>query len=248
MLFLLPLLAALSATQPATAPRAATHPTTARVLIVTGREHPAHNWRETSRHLATFLAEDSRLHVTLVTDPDYLKSPDLATYQTIVLNYMNWQAPDPGDAARANLQRFVANGGGLVLVHFACGAFQGWPEFLNIAGRIWDPKLPPHDPRGAFRVNITHPDHPITLGLADFHTDDELYTCLAGDRPIDLLATATSRLDGKPHPMAFTRTYGQGRVFLSTLGHDVKALSPAPVQTLYRRATAWTAHLPIIEP
>ena len=156
---------------------------------------------------------------------------------------MNWNSPDPGPAARANLQKYVASGKGLVLVHFACGAFQGWPEFANIVGRVWDPKLRPHDPWGKFTVEIADPAHPITKGLQPFETTDELYTCLAGTAPIHVLATAISKGDKKPYPMAFVREYGKGRVFLSTLGHDAKALSPAAVQELYRRGTAWAAGL-----
>ena len=43
--------------------------------------------------------------------------------------------------------------------------------------------------------------------------------------------------------MAFVHAYGKGRVFHSVLGHDAKALTPAPVQELFRRGTAWTAGL-----
>ena len=45
----------------------------------------------------------------------------------------------PRPEARANLKKFVEEGKGLVLVHFACGAFQGWPEFKQIAGRVYNP-------------------------------------------------------------------------------------------------------------
>ena len=38
-------------------------------------------------------------------------------------------------------RKFVASGKGLMLVHFACGAWQDWPEFKALAGRVWDPKL-----------------------------------------------------------------------------------------------------------
>jgi type 1 glutamine amidotransferase len=131
-----------------------------------------------------------------------------------------------------------------VLVHFACGAFQGWPEFAKIAGRAWDPKLRGHDPHGKFTVEIAKPDHPITRGLKPFETIDELYTCLAGDAPIEVLATAKSKVDQKDYPMAFVLRYGKGRVFHCVLGHDARALSGDAVQELYRRGTAWTVGLP----
>jgi len=127
-------------------------------------------------------------------------------------------------------------------VHFACGAFQGWPEFVKVAGRVWDPKLRSHDPRGPFRVDVTNLKHSITAGMASFETDDELYTCLTGNTSIQVLATAKSKVDQKAYPMAFVLDYGKGRVFHCVLGHDVKALG-GEVGYLYQRGTAWATGL-----
>jgi uncharacterized protein len=216
----------------------------AKVLVLTGNEYPGHKWKETAPLLAKFLATDPRLAISLNEDPKFLASPKLQDYDVIVLNYMNWKSPDPGEEARAGLKKFVEGGKGLVLVHFACGAFQDWPEFKNLAGRAWNPKLRGHDPHGKFKVEIADADHPITKGLAPFETVDELYTCLAGDKEIRVLATATSKVDKKDYPMAFVNQYGQGRVFHCVLGHDVKSLTFEGVQELYRRGTAWAAGLP----
>jgi uncharacterized protein len=215
------------------------------ILILTGNEYPGHKWKETAPALAEILRKDPRLQVTIVEDPAFLASPKLHEYAAVFLNYMNWKTPDPGDAARENLRRFVADGKGLVLFHFACGAFQDWPEFRNLAGRVWDPRLRGHDPRGPFRVNIIDDRHPITAGLPSFDIDDELYTCLTGDKPIRVLATARSKVDDKDYPMAFTNDYGRGRVFHCVLGHDLKALEPEAVRALYLRGTLWAAGLAI---
>ena len=80
-------------------------------------------------------------------------------------------------------------------------------------------------------------------GMADFDTQDELYTCLVGDHPIEVLAQAKSKVDGKYYPMAFISHYGKGRTFHCPLGHDVKALSVPGVQELLRRGCAWAAGL-----
>jgi type 1 glutamine amidotransferase len=215
----------------------------AKILLLTGNEYPGHKWRETAPLIAEFLAQDKRLSIDVNEQPEFLASPKLASYDAIVMNYMNWKCPDPGEPARTNFQRFVEGGKGLVLVHFACGAFQDWPEFRAIAGRAWNPKLRGHDPRGPFRVEFTAVEHPITKGLKAFEVTDELYTCLDGDRPIKVLAQATSKVDKRDYPMAFVNHYGQGRVFHCVLGHDVTALSPPAVQELYRRGTAWAAGL-----
>jgi len=211
------------------------------VLLVTGVD--MHPWRQTAPLLAEHLRSDPRIDVRVVEDPHFLDSAALDRYDAIVLHFMNWQVPAPGEAARQNLKKAVEGGKGLVLVHFACGAWQDWPEFVNVAGRVWDPKLRGHDPRGPFRVEIAKAEHPITQGLAPFETDDELYTCLRGEGPIDVLATARSKVDQKDYPMAFTFACGQGRVFHCVLGHDAKALGPA-VGELFRRGTAWAAQQP----
>ena len=213
------------------------------VLIVTGIDHPAHNWRQTAPVLAEVLQKDPRLQVRIVEDPHFLDSSALHRYDVVVLHFMNWEQPAPGAKARSNLREFVQGGKGLFIVHFACGAFQDWPEFRNLAGRVWDPKLRAHDPRGPFRVNITDVNHPITQGMQSFETDDELYTCLVGDRPVKVLATARSKVDEKEYPMAFAFDYGKGRVFHSLLGHDVKAILNPNVAELFRRGCAWTAYL-----
>ncbi|KPK43189.1 MAG: hypothetical protein AMJ65_06540 [Phycisphaerae bacterium SG8_4] len=214
-----------------------------KVLIVTGVDYPGHKWKLTAPVLAKAIAADKRLEVTVTEKPGDLAKENLGDYDTVVLHFMDWEVPDPGAKARANLKRVVKNGTGLVLVHFACGAFQEWPEFVELAGRAWDPKLRGHDPHGKFTVQITDSKHPAMKGLSEFETVDELYTCLAGNTPIKVLAKARSKVDGKDYPMAFVLDYGRGRVYHSVLGHDVQALANPAVGRLFRNACAWTAGL-----
>jgi len=214
-----------------------------RVLIVTGVDIPGHKWRLTAPVLAGLLEKDPRIGVSIVEDPAFLASPKLHDYDVVVLHFKNNKPLSRGQEALENLGRFVAAGKGLVLVHFACGAFQEQDGFVKLAGRVWNPKLRGHDKRGPFRVDITDADHPITAGMKPFDTNDELYTCLDGATPIKVLAQARSKVDKKLYPMAFVLNYGKGRVFHCVLGHDVKALNPPGVGELYRRGCAWAAGL-----
>jgi type 1 glutamine amidotransferase/HEAT repeat protein len=216
-----------------------------RVLLVTGIDYPGHPWRETAPALKAILDQDPRFKTRIVEDPNALASPKLQDWDIVIIHFMDWEIPGPGPEARENLRRFVAGGKGLMLTHFACGAWDGneWPEFARLAGRVWDPKLRGHDPHGTFRVEIADPDHPITRGLAPFDTLDELYTCLTGDTPIHIVAKARSKVDGLDYPMAFVLDYGQGRVFHTVLGHDARAYAAPGVGQLLRRACAWTARL-----
>lgn len=213
------------------------------VLVVTGIDYPGHKWNLTAPVLIDAISRDGRLAVTVTEDPNDLARLDLSDYDALVLHFMDWEVPDPGPVARTNLKNFVRSGGGLVLVHFACGAFQEWDEFGVLAGRAWDPNLRGHDPHGTFTVEIADAEHPITRGLTAFETTDELYTCLAGETPIHILATARSKVDQKDYPIAFVLQYGKGKVFHCVLGHDVEALDNPSVGELFRRGTAWTAGL-----
>ena len=219
-----------------------------RVLMVTGQDYPGHVWRETAPALRQLLEQDKRFAVRIIEDPHTLDSAVLTNYAAVLLHFMNWESPAPGVAARENLRRYVENGGGLMSVHFACGAWHNeWPEFQNLVGRVWygsGPGKRQHDPRGKFTVQIVDRDHAVTRGLKDFDTDDELYTCLAGDAPVHLLAQAKSKVDNRDYPMAFTHTYGKGRVFLTTLGHDVQAFTNSCVPQLLRQGCAWAAGSP----
>ena len=239
------------------APAAASAPTKekARILLVTGVDYPGHLWRQTAPALAEALRKDSRLEVVTVEDPGFLDSAAINQYDLILLHFQNWQQPGPGEKARENLRQFVEGGKGVALVHFACGAWYGeWPEFAKIAGRAWfgsnpGPGKQQHDPFGSFRVELVKPEHPVVRGMADFDTQDELYTCLVGDHPIEIVAQAKAKADGKYYPIALVSQYGKGRTFHCVLGHDAKSLSFPAVQELYRRGCAWAAGLaPVAHP
>ena len=83
------------------------------MVIVTGIDYPGHKWRETVPALAGKLRKDPRLQVDVVEKPEFLASEKLRDYSVVVLHFMNWETPDPGEQARQNLARFVREGGGV---------------------------------------------------------------------------------------------------------------------------------------
>ncbi len=218
---------------------------TIRVVIVTGYDY-AHDWRKTTPALKEVLEADRRIRVNVLEGPEKLESADLKPYQVVLLHFSSGPLnkkdfKDPGEEARTNLLEHVRGGGGLFVLHFACFAFRDWPGFKDLAGRVWD-RVNGHDPRGPFEVRIEKPDHPVCRGMGvTFQADDELYTCLEGDRPVEVLATARSKVTGKDHPMAFVFEFGRGRVFHTALGHDAKAIRMPGVAELIRRGCAWAA-------
>lgn len=223
----------------------------ARALIVTGHNHPAHDWRATTAALLHALEQDPRLTVEVTENPDDLALPKLAGCKLVVLNYCNWQRPGLSDAAKANLLRHVAQGGGLAVVHFANGAFHSslpgaeasdWPDYRRLVRRVWDHQGGSgHDAYGPFHVDIAATPHEITRGLAPFETVDELYFKQAGDEPITPLTTARSKVTGRDEPMAWAFDHGKGRVFQTVLGHSAESIRHAA--PLLRRGSAWAAGL-----
>ncbi|MBM3738843.1 MAG: ThuA domain-containing protein [Acidobacteria bacterium] len=105
-----------------------------------------------------------------------------------------------------------------------------------------------HGRRHAYAVTVRDSKHPITRGLPEtwMHHVDELYDSLRGPaKGIHLLATAFSAPDtggtGEHEPMLFTTRFGKGRVFHTTLGHDVEAMKCAGHIVTLQRGTEWAA-------
>ena len=230
---------------------AATNPAakaSARILILTG-EDAHHRWQETTPVLEAFLEEDPRLAVEVLDDLSRIESTDLSSFDAVIIHFKNDDPAIPGRTAFDQLNAYVRGGGGLILVHFGCGAFQEFrDDFESLIGRVWFGLPAPegqrqHDRYGPFEVRPTDFTHTITEDLAPFATADELYTCLTGNTAVDILAVANSPVDQQDYPMALVRTPEDGRVFLCTLGHDVAAYQAEGVRDLYRRGAAWAAGL-----
>jgi len=105
-----------------------------------------------------------------------------------------------------------------------------------------------HGPANEFVVTIRDHNHPITQGLPDFwmHTKDECYSNLRGPAGnMTILATACDspalQEAGRHDPMLMALTYGKGRVFHTTLGHDTEAFEGVGCITTFLRGTEWAA-------
>lgn len=220
---------------------AAEGPAPTRVLLVTGDDvMPAHHWPSVSAATREILAAGGRLEVKICEDAAILESvAALQRYEVIYLGLYNAKTPTLSDTAKENLIKFVEGGKGLVVSHLSSASFKEWSEFKKLCGRVWVMNTSGHGPRAPFHVKIVDKDNAITRGVTDFEADDELYAKLQGDAPIHVLATADSDWSKQTEPLAFTLTYGKGRVFHHTFGHDVKAMKNPMVERLVRQGTEW---------
>lgn len=100
-----------------------------------------------------------------------------------------------------------------------------------------------------YEVQITpdRSDHPVVAGIGDFAVHTEQYFCHV-DPTLDVLATTTftgahgaAETSGAVMPVIWTKRYGSGRVFVSTLGHFPADLELAPTRALTEQGLLWAA-------
>jgi type 1 glutamine amidotransferase len=212
-----------------------------KVLIVSGHDVGAHDWRKTTPLTRAILEEDPRFEVRVSEDREIFASSKLGQYDVLVLNYGHNSTPELSPEAKEGLLSYVKSGKGLVALHYSLSAFQSWEAYRQLLGRMWKDRVSGHGPRGKFKVKIEDKEHPVTAGLDDFEADDELYAKLQGDEEIHVLASAYSDWSQKVEPIVFARSYGAGRVLHNVLGHDVRARESEAYKVLLRRGVEWSA-------
>jgi hypothetical protein len=130
-----------------------------------------------------------------------------------------------------------------------CDSFRNNTEWQFITGGQWVSH--PGGDGIEYIVNITAKSNPLVADLDDFPVSSEHYY-LHIDPAIEVLATTRFPAPGVPYyhvsnkpvdmPVAWTKTWGNGRVFYTSLGHhdDVFDKSPS-AETIMKRGMLWAA-------
>ena len=190
-------------------------------LLLTGQNN--HDWARTTPICRKLLEDSGRFTVTVCDDPSAALA-DPATLAGVQLLFSDYNGPEWCAEAKTAFEAAVRGGAGLVILHAADNAFRGWTEYEKMVGLLWRDGTG-HGQFHEFLVTIREQEHPITKGLPDFRTWDELYHRLVHlhDVPYQVLATAYSAPEqggtGKDEPMMVVTQYGAGRVYHHVLGH-----------------------------
>lgn len=143
------------------------------------------------------------------------------------------------------LEAIEKNGTGMAGWHGGmCDAFRNNPEYQYMTGGQWV-----SHPGGVidYRVNITDRKDEVTKGLKDFDMHSEQYY-MHIDPNVKVLATTrfngkiNSWIDGCVIPVTWKKMYGKGRIFYTSVGHNLDHITRVPdAIEMLKRGIRWAS-------
>lgn len=172
--------------------------------------------------------------IDLYSNPDWAKGYDVVIHNECFAN-----TADP-DYIRQITKTHHA-GTNAVVIHCAMHTYRAaeiddWREFLGVTSRR-------HEHQSHYAVEVSGDGHWITANIADDYKTpmDELYVIEKVWPNTQVLATSTSEKTKESHPVIWTNTYGEARVFGTTYGHSVDTFSDATFLDVIVRGMQWAA-------
>jgi hypothetical protein len=218
-----------------------------RILYVTHAAGYRHDVLPLSQATLRELGENSRrFEATATEDVSELTIGNLRRYDAVIF-YTTGELP-MSDAQKAALLDFVRAGRGFVGIHSATDTFYRWPQYLELIGGYFDG----HPWHQAVRIKVADPSSSLVSFLGpSLEIDDEIYQIRDFDdrgshvllrldeASVDLTRAGVHRRS-YGWPLAWTRSFGQGRVFYTALGHEAGVWRDARYQRLLLNAILWS--------
>ncbi|MFO7637407.1 MAG: ThuA domain-containing protein [Clostridia bacterium] len=158
-----------------------------------------------------------------------------------------WTMGEITGSQMENISRAVANGTGIAGCHGGmCDSFRSNTEWQFLTGGQWVSH--PGGDQVEYMVNIRNSSSPITDGLKDFKVTSEQYYVHV-DPCIEVLASTRFPTVHWYHssnrevdvPVVWTKRWGHGRVFYSSLGHVADVFRSEEPLRLMRRGFLWVS-------
>jgi type 1 glutamine amidotransferase len=197
---------------------------------------------------------------TLRTDTELLTKKDLGRnaknlgYFDVLIFASTTGELDMDASQKQDMMSFIKDDGkGFVGIHAALDTSYQWPEYGEMIGGWFD-----QHPWSTFNAPIVNeaPDFPAVRHFPKaFIKYDEIYQPKewSRDKVNVLLSLDPSKLDYSNNPrihradhdfpVAWSKMYGKGRVFYSTLGHTEESWSDPDIQKMYFEAIKWALGL-----
>ena len=218
-----------------------------RLLYFTHSAGYRHDVIPLSKAILTQLGKSSGVfEVTATEDTSEFSTENLTRYAAVMF-YTTGELP-MSNAEKSALLDFVRSGRGFVGVHSATDTFYTWPDYLDLVGGYFNG----HPWHQAVTIEVIDHDDPLVAFLGNsLQFVDEIYQISDFDYRGShvLLRLDQSSVDlGKAGvhqrfygwPLAWTRSYGQGRVFYTALGHEASVWQDARYQRLLTNAILWS--------
>ena len=226
-----------------------------KLLVISGGRHP---YEESTPVLEGFLKSAGH-DVTVTDDASILsRSADMNAFDALVFNTRRENVANFSDMSLAKgeqdgMKDFIRSGKGFVCIHISGCLPAQWSEFHDITGGGWVSGTSFHPPYGKFTVNVSQASHSGVAGVSHFSTNDELYMGLAIKEGNDVFLTGTTEdgthpwgpdrqpmsMPGGTFPLGWTRTYGDGKVFVLLLGHDGQSFQTPEFQKIVLNGVGW---------
>jgi type 1 glutamine amidotransferase len=180
--------------------------------------------------------------VEIHTSMDVLTDRELINALSLIV--LAWSMGTLTPEQERGLLDAVKSGVGIAGWHGGMGdSFRNNPNYQWMVGGQW---VAHPDDITDYEVNIVDLEDPITRGIPDFKMHSEQYY-MHVDPSNHVLATTTFHSSAAPWvngcvmPVVWTRRWGRGRVFYSSLGHVAKDFDVPEAKEIQTRGMLWAS-------
>ncbi|MEY9213270.1 ThuA domain-containing protein [Thermobifida halotolerans] len=213
-----------------------------RILYLCGG-WPGHNPGGVAGWLVPKL-RDMGYETELTADPTRL-GDDLSGFDLVVLGWTQCDTTERLDpAVEKRFSRSVRDGLGVAGWHGMAASFRASLLYNMIVGGNCVSHPGGEGVRVPYKVRVTDPRHPVADGIADFTVASEQYYMHVDPANRVIAETTFSGehipwIEGLTSPVAWTRTWGRGKVFYMSVGHYLEDLQLPDAERMLAQGVAW---------